>query len=76
VEQASGLWFRASRPKPAAGGHWLHDCTPTCNQSPPTKFGVTPNLTGVTPVPPTALDLGPSMLVIFHSIQYFTPWTK
>jgi hypothetical protein len=52
VAQASSLWFRASRPKPAGRPQ-----LPSCLASPrsprlPTKSGATPDLTGVTPVPP------------------------
>jgi hypothetical protein len=69
VEQASGLWFRASRPKPESGGHLPHDGTSASNQSSPMKFGATPNFTGVTPVPPAALSFGRSMLDVFQFVN-------
>jgi hypothetical protein len=52
VERASGLLFRASRPEPVWGVQLVFNYPATYIQRPATKFGVTPNLTGVTPVPP------------------------
>jgi hypothetical protein len=69
VEQASGLWFRASRPK----RRWTNGCfgfpRSTCNSRHATKSGVTPDLTGVTPVPPAAFDVERSMFDVPKSMN-------
>jgi hypothetical protein len=54
VARASGLSFRASRPKPLADEPLLAFVRQTATPSPATKSGGTPNLTGVTPVPPSS----------------------
>jgi len=52
VAQASGLLFWASRPKPSGDVDWLWFVRTTRGGRWLTKSGVTPDLTGVTPVPP------------------------
>jgi hypothetical protein len=52
VEQASGLLFRASRPKPLQDGQTLHACPTACNLRRATEFGGTPNSTRETRVLP------------------------
>ena len=52
VAQASGLLFWASRPKPSGDVDWLWFVRTTSGGRCLTKSGVTPDLTGATPVPP------------------------
>jgi hypothetical protein len=52
VEQVSGLLFRASRPKPWGGERLLQNVQPSATYPLAMKFGMTPNFTGATPVPP------------------------
>jgi hypothetical protein len=52
VAQASGLLFRASRPKPLWDVNWLWFLQLTSNGWHLTKSGGTPDLTGATPAPP------------------------
>jgi len=54
VAQASRLSFRASRPKPSAGGRSLHIVRQTAIFLTPRNPARRRNLTGATAVPPTA----------------------
>ena len=64
VEQVSGLCFWASRPKMCRVNAPFALTGAVSTSGPALKLSATPNLTGVMPVPPTALNIGCPMPVV------------